>query len=241
MSMDLKDLPTPVSPSMPQSVAPAADYVQLRTARRKRRRTFAWAIFGLVGVAIGAVWAAGLATSETQPGTETAAPNVVGSTNPFPASRFDGLVTTNSNLTIGFSGLWGVVAADTPMFNFDATTLADGTYFATVYLNATPAGWEQIQIKFLIVPKSCTTAVAGDWTTAAGGTANQNYSVVALDVADAKATFNNLAVAGGDDQFCIGVQNIAKANDTAGTFLRRPSASVTPTMPSFIAAANQSA
>ena len=56
---------------------------------------------------------------------------------------------------------------------------------------------------------------------------------------DAEATFASLP---GGAVYCVGVADATpQANDTNGTFLRRPTGTATPVMPNFIASVNRSA
>ena len=141
--------------------------VEAGTHSRRRRRTLAWLVFGLVGLIMGAVWAVGIATSTSTVDTAgaTAAAQILGTSPPAAgASQYAGLVSENTPLTIGFTGTWGKVDADTPMFDIDLTAQS-GTYFVAVYLNTNTAGWSALQLEFRQVNKSCTDATLGpaDW------------------------------------------------------------------------------
>ncbi len=215
-----------------------AEAVEADTHSRRRRRTFTWLVFGLVGLIIGAVWAVGIATSTATVDTAgaTAAAQVFGTSPPAAGtSQYAGLVTTNTALTIGFQGTWGKVDADTKMFDVDLTSLS-GTYFVAVYLNNNATGWSALNLEFRQVNKACTdgTLGAADWAAPAA------TSVMVVETEDAWAVFPSLA-SGAGANYCIGIQTLVPANDSAGTYIRRPSPSSSPTAPTFIALLNRSA
>ena len=200
----------------------------------RRRRTMTWLAFGLVGMLMGVIWAVGYATSNAVVDTAgaTAAPAVFG-TPPAdsPTSEYDGLITSNTPLTIGFVGTWGKIDANTPMFDVDLTAQTSGTYFVDVLLTNNPGGWSVLQLEFLRLDLACSAATAVDWASPAAS------SVMVIENEDAYATFSGLAAA---SEHCIGVQATLKANDPAGTFIRRPSPTSSPTAPSFAATLNRS-
>ena len=213
--------------------------VEAGTHSRRRRRTLAWLVFGLVGLIMGAVWAVGIATSTSTVDTAgaTAVAQILGTSPPAAgASQYAGLVSENTPLTIGFTGTWGKVDADTPMFDIDLTAQS-GTYFVAVYLNNNTAGWSALQLEFRQVNKSCTDATLGpaDWAAPAA------TSVMVFETEDAWAVFPSLS-SGPGASYCIGIQTITPtANDSGGTYIRRPSAASSPTAPTFVAVLNRSA
>ena len=205
------------------------------TRRRRRSRTRTWLAFGLVGLMMGVVWAVGIATSTATVDTAgaAAAAQVFGSADPAAgASQYASLVSENTALTIGFTGSWGKIDADTPMFDVDLTG-ETGTYFVSVYLNNNPTGWSVLQLEFRQVNKTCATATTADWA------APDATSVMVIETEDAWATFPSLASGA---SYCIGIEDITpKANDSTGTYIRRPGSSSTPTAPAFVAILNRSA
>ncbi len=207
------------------------------TRRRRRSRTRTWLAFGLVGLMMGVVWAVGIATSTAIVDTAgaAAAGQVFGTADPAAGtSQYAGLVTENTALTIGFQGSWGNVAADTPMFDVDLTG-ETGTYFVAVYLNNNATGWSVLQLEFRQVNKACADAVTGDWA------APDATSVMVIETEDAWAIFPSLASGVGAD-YCIGIEDITpKANDPAGTYIRRPGSGSSPTAPVFVAMLGRSA
>jgi len=200
------------------------------TRRRRRRRARTWLAFGLVGLMMGVVWAVGIATSTATVDTAGAADAAqVFATAPpaASASQYAALVAESTAVTIGFSGTWGKIDADTGMFDVTLSGETAGTYFVAVFLNNDATGWAALQLEFLQVNKTCAAAVAGDWASPAA------TSVMVIETADAWAVFPSLAF--GTD-YCIGIAGATpKANDTAGTYIRRPSPSADPTAPVFVA------
>lgn len=206
------------------------------TRRRRRSRTRTWLSFGLVGLMMGVVWAVGIATSTAIVDSPGAAAGQVFGTEPPAAgvSQYAGLVSENTALTIGFTGTWGNIAVDTAMFDVDLTG-ETGTYFVAVFLNNNATGWAVLQLEFRLVNKTCLAAVSADWAAPAA------TSVMVVETEDAWAVFPSLLSGVGKD-YCIGIEDISpKANDTAGTYIRRPSPGSTPTAPVFVAMLNRSA
>jgi len=209
--------------------------LQAGTRSRRRRRSLTWLAFGLVGLIMGAVWAVGLATSTSALGSTATATQVFGTEPPAAGtSQYAGLVTADTVLTIAFSGTWGDIAADTPMFDVNLTA-ETGTYFVAVYLNNNATGWSVLNLEFRQVNKTCATTGASDWASPAA------TSVMVVETEDAWAVFPSLASGAGAD-YCIGIEAITpKANDTAGTYIRKPSPGSSPTAPVFVAMLNRSA
>ena len=237
MHMDLKDRnPEPTYIEVRPVAPPTASYVQTKTARRKRRRTVTWAMFGLVGLAMGAVWAAGFATSTattdnaTNTSTATVIPN---SATPQLSSKFVGTAIAKDALALSFNGTWGIVPFTT-MFevNLAGSATATGTYFAEVLLtDPLPAGFTTLQLEFVIDNQACATIkTAGSWTQDA-------ISIMPVETQDARAVFTGLA---GGSTHCIGVRAESKADDPAAHYIRRP-ANGTITAPTFFLNVAQSA
>ena len=178
---------------------------------------------------MGVVWAVGIATSTATIGSTAPAAQVFASSPPTAlVSQYAALVAEDTALTIDFSGTWGAIAADTGMFDVTLTAQT-GTYFVAVYLNNDAIGWAALQLEFLIVNKTCLAAAPADWASPA------DSSVMVVETADAWAVFPSLASGVGAD-YCIGIAAAPpKANDTAGTYVRRPNPSTTPTAPVFVA------
>ena len=122
-----------------------------------------------------------------------------------------------------------MIAADTPMFDVDLSA-ESGTFFTEIYLTNSPSGWSALQFEFRLVNKACADAVAADWASPAAS------SVMVVETVDAFASFTGMSSGG---QACIGIQEIAKANESSGTFIRRANGS-TPTAPEVAVVLNRS-
>ena len=110
-----------------------------------------------------------------------------------------------------------------------------GTYFVAIYLNNNATGWSVLQLEFRQVNKTCAATGAADWASPAA------TSVMVVETEDAWAVFPSLA-SGASADYCIGIEAITpKANDTAGTYIRKPSPGSSPTAPVFVAMLNRSA
>lgn len=204
------------------------------TRSHRRRRILTWLAFGLIGLIMGVVWAVGIATSTAVVDSAGAAPAAqVFGTAPSAAglSQYAGLVSENTALTIDFTGSWGRVDADTPMFDVGLTG-ETGTYFVAVFLNNNATGWAALQLEFRQFNSTC--AAVADWSSP------NATSVMVVETEDAWAVFPSLA-SGAGANYCFGLQAITpKANDTAGTYIRRPGSGSSPTAPVFVAMLNRS-
>jgi len=216
----------------------------------RRRLTF-WALFGTVGLVMGAAYATGFISSQnttTQTATGTATLGTPSGANP---DLYGGLVSAPHLLAIGFNGYYGTVP-QTDMFQLDLTVpdgqnhtpLAGETYYADVVLDnwtALTAGWDTVDVNFVIT--DCT----GGFTDFSVPITNH---VMNVDREDAHVTFSGLA---GAKTYCIGVnaatpttEAAALAADTAGgtvgdTVLFRTSTASAPTAPQFAVTLNRSA
>jgi len=216
----------------------------------RRRLTF-WAMFGTVGLIMGAAYATGfVATSNTTTQTATGTATL-GSPSLASPNLYGGLVSAPNPLAIGFDGYYGTVP-ETDMFVVDLTTadaqghvpLAGETYYADVVVANWTAltAWDTIDLNFKVM--DCTASTPGSFATASAN------HVLNLDRVDAHVTFSGLA---GAKKYCIGVdaatpttEAAALAADTAGgtvgdTVLFRSSTGSAPTAPQFAVTLNRSA
>jgi hypothetical protein len=220
--------------------------VTQRGARRRRRRLVTWAIFGVVGLALGAVWAAGVVTQDAELGTPTNSSPFLVTPGAAADPRFGDAVTVETDLplTIGSSGSKGTIATDAQLFTVDLsgadpaktnpTGNFTGTYFATIEVSndVSNTGWSQLSIEF----------------SAAVGACSGTPGTPALDTAPIKATINvetadskvDLTGLSGGTVYCIGVYGLGTASDAGGSFIRKTSGSANPTAPQFAIFMNQS-
>lgn len=218
--------------------------------RRSRRGAIAWALFGVVGLALGAVWAAGIAsTGSTVGATNDASPALVA---PGAAvdPRFEGVIEQPSPdalpLTITFQAKKGQINTDAQLFHVDLTgddpltaavDVFSGTYFVTVEVPSALAliatGWEQLNLELSAAVGDCT-GVDGDPNLAAAPIS----TVLTIDNSDPGATLTGLT---GGNEYCIGIEGLGEASDAGGSFIRKTATGAAPTNPTFVAFISQSA
>lgn len=205
--------------------------LERRTERRRWRRFWIWAISGFVAAGLIATWAAGVVISETGVGTEAPAnPVLVNPAGNLP-SRWDAVMDEHSALSIGFSGAWGSIATNTGMFdvNLTGTGFTTGEYYVTVVVLNTVSGWEWLQLQFVALTGSRTTA---NWASTPISTA-----IMYVETDDTRVALTEMA---GGGRYCVGVKAAPKASDPATTYIRRPNSGVIPIMPVFAATVGQS-
>jgi hypothetical protein len=200
------------------------------TSKPRRRGLTAWLAFGAVGLATGAVWATGFASVSGQVGNDDPSPIVAPSAPAAHAPELSGLVTADSpTFDVDWNGRWGSVA-NTNFFTVDLHGKATGTFNVAFLLtngsDLSGAGWSSLQLKLELVD-----AGAGPCDASAFDGTN-NAHVMAFDSNDAGVYWNGLA---GGKVYCVGVA-ASNGEDTAGTFIRRDSDTVAPTVyPNFTA------
>jgi hypothetical protein len=155
-------------------------------------------------------------------------PIIVPSTPANHPANLASVVTVGTPLVdYNWQGRWGAIA-DTHLFTIDLTGKT-GTYNVGFLLTngatLSSKGWTSLQLKVEQTPATAGACTAG----AFDGT--KNPKVMAFDAEDAGVYWNALP---GNDIYCIGV-HAADGHDTTGTFLRRNSDTVAPTVyPSFV-------
>ena len=221
--------------------------------RRHTRRTVLWALFGTVGLLLGAAWATGFATSQstTNTASDPSATDVfgVGATAPATPSQYAGKIAKITDLAVGFDGLWGTVPADTTLFKVDLTgndsngEAMAGKFYTDVYMtNFTSANpWSAQQYKFLEIDCSAADPVAADYDTAqalAPTTVAGDHQPKVMNVTsvDAHVSFQDLDAG---SKYCFAIHSTPQANDTAGTFLTRPDTASNPQAPLFTGIVNR--
>jgi hypothetical protein len=235
------------------------------TPRPSRRRWVLWAVFGTVGVIMGAAYATGF-TSTNNGATDAnagEATQLFGKPATANPSQYANMVSTTNPLAITFDGNYGTLAASTVMFTVDLTkndpygNALVGTYYTDVILSnwstlgmtgANPA-WDTLDLKFLAV--ECDSGWTA-WTPAgANGPANASAQLH-VDRDDAHVTFTGMAAG---HKYCIGMDTASAVTEAAalqaasggtidGTVMFRPNAAPTatlPTAPQFAATVNRSA
>ena len=228
---------------------PRVDYASVvasKTSRRRKRRTITWAIFGVIGLGLGAVWAAGVVTSESNAGVPGDASPLLATPGGGSSPRFQSVLTAGqTELTIGASGKTGVISADARLFQIDldqddpATAAVDtfsGTYFATIELtnDVSNSGWATLNLEFTANEGACATGPL-DINPGAVGAIN---SVLHVETSDSTVDLTGLQ---GGTTYCVGIHGLGNANDIDGTYIRKTTGGANPTMPTFAAFMAQSA
>jgi len=85
-----------------------------------------WFAFLAIGLLLGTVWATGFSVSNSANGADNASNRVDGTAhaNPNIPSPYASLVTNPEDLTVDWDGFWGVVGADTAMYEVDLSAAA---------------------------------------------------------------------------------------------------------------------
>ena len=206
------------------------------SSKPRRRGLAAWLAFGAVGLATGAVWATGFASIGGSTGSNDPSPIVAPSAPAAHNPSLAGVITAGSPLTVDWNGRWGSITADTNFFTVDLSSQPNTQTYNLAFLltNTTDIsgnGWSSLQLKVEEVDAGTTgpcDASAFDGT--------QNPQVMAFDSQDAGVYWNGLA---GGHVYCLGI-NASDGQDPSGTFLRRDSDTVAPSVyPRFLATADR--
>jgi hypothetical protein len=232
---------------------------------RWRRRSVFWALFGAVGIIMGAAYATGFASSsgtsnDTNAGEATQLFGAPAAPNP---SQYANMISATTPLALDFDGNYGTIAADTVLFTVDLThadpynNALAGTYYTDVVLTnwsalgltgGSPA-WDTLDLKFLAV--ECDAGFSA-WTPAGADGPTQASVQMHVDRVDAHVTFSGMAHG---HKYCIGLAPASATTEAAvlqaasggvvdGTVLFRPNAAPTATVPAapqFAATVNRSA
>ncbi len=196
-----------------------------------KRGLTAWLAFGAVGLATGAVWASGFATStgNNRTGGSVESPALAKTASAVNTSALNGKATAVDPLEFDWDGRWGSIDANTVMFkvNLSGASFAGKTYnIATLLANTSDlTGWASLQLKL----EQVQVAAAGTCDPA-DFTGSSNAKILNVDDQDAGVYWNGLA---GDKVYCLGV-SLAHGDDAAGTFLRSAQDAPPTHFPSFI-------
>jgi hypothetical protein len=230
-----------------------------RKPRLSKRRLTLWALFGTVGLIMGAAYATGFASTNNTATDANAgeATQLLGKPAAANPSQYAGTVARQQDLGLTFDGNYGTVAAPRVLFTVDLGVndpygqALTGTYYADVVLSnwATlgldvggtgPPQWDTIELKWWAV--DCTGAALAGFTnfqtpgTDPPGNASAQMHV---DRVDAHVTFTGLTAG---EKYCIGldtasatteaaVLQAATAGNVDGTVLFRPNANPTAVLP----------
>jgi hypothetical protein len=197
--------------------------------KSSRGRLVAWLAFGAVGLATGAVWASGFASSSGANGTTVISEALTKTAPTTATSALSGTTTAVTPLAFDWQGRWGSISSKTVMFKVDLSgaDYAGKTYNIALLLANTSdmSGWASMQLKLERVDVAASGAcVAG----AFDGT--KHPEVLNFDDEDAGVYWNGVA---GDAVYCLGL-NAAPGDDATGTFLRAAQDTPPTAFPTFI-------
>ncbi len=196
---------------------------------RSRRRLVAWLAFGVIGLALGAVWATGFIGFTAANGATAESPAMAKGTPAVATSDLASVATQVNDLTFDWSGRWGSIPADKILVKVDLTgsQFAGKTYNVAVLLTNTSdlTEYASLQLDFENVQKAASgTCAAADYDT------TNDPKVMNIDNEDAGVYWNGLA---GDHVYCIGIAQ-APGDDIARTFIRSAQDAFPTNFPAFV-------
>ena len=183
---------------------------------RSRRRLAAWAAFGAVGLATGAVWASGFQTSSVEQGTVGESPALTKPASAVALNPLAGTVTAAPDLEFNWAGRWGSTAADTTMYTIDLDAFPNTKKYNLALLLANTSvltGWATLQLEVDLVKLPAASVCADD----------ADYAHAATDAqllnSDAQDTGVYWPAVDGGSTYCIGVPQTT-GDQMDGSFLR---------------------
>jgi hypothetical protein len=196
---------------------------------RSRRRLAAWLAFGIIGLALGAVWATGFIGFTAANGATGESPAMGKGTPADNTTALSGVATKVNDLTFDWDGRWGSIPANKILVKVDlsGSQFAGKTYNVALLLRNTSdlTEYATLQLNFENVAK----AAAGSCN-AADYDGTQDNKVMNIDDQDAGVYWNGLA---GDAVYCLGIA-AAPGDDIAGTFIRSAQDAFPTKWPSFV-------
>jgi hypothetical protein len=182
---------------------------------RSRRRLAAWLAFGVIGLALGAVWATGFIGFTGANGTTAEAPAMDKGTPTDATSALASVATKVNDLTFDWSGRWGSIPANKILVKVDlsGSQFAGKTYNVALLLRNTSdlTEYATLQLNFENVAKAASGSCSA---TDYDGT--QDNKVMNIDNEDAGVYWNGLA---GDAVYCLGIAQ-STGDDITKTFIR---------------------
>jgi hypothetical protein len=196
---------------------------------RSRRRLAAWLAFGVIGLALGAVWATGFIGFTGANGATAESPAMAKGTPADNTSALSGVATKVNDLTFDWAGRWGSVPADKILVKVDLSgaQFNGKTYNVAVLLTNTSdlTEYASLQLNFENAYKA-----AGGACAAADYDGTQHSKVMNIDDEDAGVYWNALP---GDAVYCVGIAQ-APGDDIAGTFIRSAQDAFPTHWPAFV-------
>jgi len=199
------------------------------TASRSRRRLAAWLAFGIIGLALGAVWASGFIGFTAANGATAESPAMTKGTPVDATTDLASVATKVNDLTFDWSGRWGSIPADKILVKVDlsGSQFAGKTYNVALLLTNTSdlTDYATLQLNFENAYKT-----SGGACAAADYDGTQHNKVMNIDNEDAGVYWNGLP---GDAVYCLGIAQ-APGDDIAGTFIRSAQDAFPGAWPSFV-------
>jgi hypothetical protein len=196
---------------------------------RSRRRLAAWLAFGVIGLALGAVWATGFIGFTAANGATAESPAMAKGVPADNTSALASVATKVNDLTFDWSGRWGSIPADKILVKVDlsGSQFAGKTYNVALLLTNTSdlTDYATLQLNF-----------ENSYKTSGGACAAADYDttvhskVMNIDDEDAGVYWNALP---GDAVYCIGIA-AAPGDDLAGTFIRSAQDAFPGAWPAFV-------
>ena len=185
---------------------------------RSRNRLAVWLAVGIIGLALGAVWATGFATIGAGNTSSVTSPALTRDAPTAQADRLANVVSAVTPLDYTFEGYWGSVPATT-LFKVDLKNNpahATGTFNVALLLgDKTPlAGWSSLQFFFEEVEASGPgdTCDENDFDETDAG-ATKNGKLMRIDSEDAGVYWNGLP---GGHVYCLGIGPSDGRDDSTG-------------------------
>jgi hypothetical protein len=196
---------------------------------RSRRRLAAWLAFGVVGLALGAVWATGFIGFTAGNGATGESPAMAKGVPADNTSALNSVATKVNDVTFDWAGRWGSIPADKILVKVDlsGSQFAGKTYNVAVLLTNTSdlTDYASLQLNFENSYKAASgTCAAADYDTTV------HNKVMNIDDEDAGVYWNALP---GDAVYCIGIA-AAPGDDIAKTFIRSAQDAFPNAFPAFV-------
>jgi hypothetical protein len=196
---------------------------------RSRRRLAAWLAFGVIGLALGAVWATGFIGFTAANGATVESPAMAKGVPADNTSALNSVATKVNDLTFDWAGRWGSIPADKILVKVDlsGSQFAGKTYNVAVLLTNTSdlTDYASLQLNFENSYKA-----SGGACAAADYDTTVHNKVMNIDDEDAGVYWNALP---GDAVYCIGIAQ-APGDDIAGTFIRSAQDAFPAAFPAFV-------
>jgi hypothetical protein len=199
---------------------------------KTRRRLAAWAAFGVVGLATGAVWASGFAQNTGVNDATAISPALAKGAPTVAASPLENTITAGADLPFDWEGRWGMLNVDHLMSTVDLTggAFTGKTYNVALLLANTSdlTEFASLQLELEIID-AANAGTPGDCATADFDGSNDEL-ILDSDDEDSGVYWNALA---GNKKYCIGIASTT-GDDFDGSFIRSAQDAFPTKWPKFI-------